>query len=71
MNASPYPLDPRQRMTVALRADVDLRTVEKYLVTLAPIRPRTLARIEVALRSLNLVHVLRDQRPAADKPRAA
>lgn len=49
-------------MTVALRADVDLRTVEKYLVTLHPIRPRTLARIEVALRTLDLAHVLRANR---------
>lgn len=62
MAASKYPLGPRQRMILALRADVDLRTVDKYLGTDLPIRPRSLDKVEHALKSLGWLNALREFR---------
>ncbi len=62
MAANKYALAPRQRMILALRADVDLRSVDKYLGTDLPIRPRTTEKIEHALRALGWLAALREFR---------
>jgi hypothetical protein len=59
---SPYPLPPRERTLIALRADCDVRSVEKYLGTVEVLRPRLAARIEHAIRDLGYHHVLRANR---------
>ena len=45
--------DPRTVYQIAAVADLSLRTVERYYLGL-PIRPRSLARIRVALADLHL-----------------
>jgi hypothetical protein len=60
--ARKYPLGPRQRLIVALRSDADPKTIDKYLATDLPIRPRTLEKIEHALRSLGWLNALREFR---------